>query len=77
MSRQRLSFTPEAASLVLDQAVLKQPARWGWSSTTLLGWVNQLQTERRGVTLASKALTPEQQKLQKLEARINRLEREN
>lgn len=38
--------------------------------------VNQLQQERSGVTPQSKALTPEQQKIQELEARIARLERE-
>ncbi len=38
--------------------------------------VKQLEDERGGVTLSSKALTPEQQKIQELEARINRLERE-
>ena len=39
-------------------------------------WVKQLEAERQGVTPKSKALTPEQQKIQELEARINRLERE-
>lgn len=44
--------------------------------SALRRWVKQLQQERDGVTPESKALTPEQQKLQELEARINRLERE-
>jgi len=39
-------------------------------------WVQQLQSERSGATPANRALTPEQQKIQELEARINRLERE-
>lgn len=39
-------------------------------------WVQQLRSEREGHTPNSKALTPEQQKIQELEARINRLERE-
>ena len=39
-------------------------------------WVLQLQAERGDTTASSKALTPEQQKFQELEARINRLERE-
>ena len=39
-------------------------------------WVEQLRIERDGGTPKSKALTPEQQKIQELEARINRLERE-
>jgi transposase len=38
--------------------------------------VQQLQSERTGTPHISKALTPEQQKVQELEARINRLERE-
>ena len=39
-------------------------------------WVDQLRLERSGVTPQSKALTPEQQKIQELEAKVNRLERE-
>jgi len=38
-------------------------------------WVIQLQQERNGVTPQGKALTPERQKIQELEARIARLER--
>lgn len=38
--------------------------------------VNQPQQERSGVTPQTKALTPEQQKIQELETRIARLERE-
>ncbi len=44
--------------------------------TILRRWVQQLQSERTGTTQIGKALTPEQQKIQELEARINRLERE-
>ncbi|MDH4581093.1 hypothetical protein E8F20_04280, partial [Pseudomonas sp. BN415] len=44
--------------------------------SALRRWVKQLQAERQGVTPKSKALTPEQQKIQELEARISRLERE-
>lgn len=39
-------------------------------------WVQQLEAERNGETPTSKALTPDQQKIQELEARIKRLERE-
>ena len=35
--------------------------------------MKQLEAERQGVTPKSKALTPEQQKIQELEARINRI----
>ncbi len=55
---------PEASrSLDVSEAVLRR-------------WVQQLQSERSSTTPISKTLTPEQQKIQELEARINRLERE-
>lgn len=43
---------------------------------TLCNWVQQLESERGGMTPKSKALSPEQQRIQELEARVNRLERE-
>ncbi|UPR40780.1 transposase [Vibrio parahaemolyticus] len=46
------------------------------SETVLRRWVDQLKIERGGATPAAKAITPEQQKIQELEARISRLERE-
>ncbi|MDV6605715.1 IS3 family transposase, partial [Pseudomonas aeruginosa] len=46
----------------------------GVVDSALRRWVKQLEAERQGVTPKSKALTPEQQKIQELEARINRLE---
>ncbi len=48
----------------------------GVIESALRRWVNQLQQERNGITPQSKALKPEQQKIQELEARIARLERE-
>ena len=48
----------------------------GVGDTALRRWVDQLRLERSGITPQSKALTPDQQKIQELEARINRLERE-
>ncbi|UVM56768.1 IS3 family transposase [Pseudomonas sp. B21-012] len=82
MTKQRRTFTPEfkreAASLVLDQGYshIDAARSLGLVESALRRWVNQLQEERNGVTPTSKALTPEQQKIQELEARINRLERE-
>ncbi|WP_409420050.1 IS3 family transposase [Pseudaeromonas sp. ZJS20] len=82
MTRQRRSFTAEfkleAASLVLEHgySVPDASRSLGVGETALRRWVQQLQSERNGSTPASKALTPEQQKIQELEARINRLERE-
>lgn len=48
----------------------------GVGETVLRRWVHQLQMERQGVTPQGKALTPDQQRIQELEARIERLERE-
>ncbi|MGP9826713.1 transposase, partial [Ectopseudomonas khazarica] len=82
MTKQRRSFTPEfkreAASLVLDQGYshIEAARSLGLVESALRRWVKQLQEERQGVTPKSKALTPEQQKIQELEARIDRLERE-
>ena len=42
---------------------------------TLRKWVQQLKSERGGSTPKSKALSQEQQRIQDLEARVNRLER--
>lgn len=82
MTRQRRTFSTEfkhdAALLVLDQGytVIEASKSLGIGETALRRWVDQLRTERDGGTPKGKALTPEQQKIQELEARINRLERE-
>ncbi|MCL9914376.1 IS3 family transposase [Pseudomonas aeruginosa] len=76
MSKQRRTFSAEfkreAAALVLDQGY--SHISLGVVDSALRRWVKQLEAERQGVTPKSKALTPEQQKIQELEARINRLE---
>lgn len=83
MTKQRRTFSAEfkreAAGLVLDQGYSHTEASrsLGVVESALRRWVNQLQQERNGVTPQSKALAqPEQQKIQELEARIARLERE-
>ncbi|HCG0914765.1 IS3-like element IS222 family transposase [Pseudomonas aeruginosa] len=82
MSKQRRTFSAEfkreAATLVLDQGYSHIDAcrSLGVVDSALRRWVKQLEAERQGVTPKSKVLTPEQQKIQELEARINRLERE-
>lgn len=82
MTRLRRSFTAEfkleSASLVLDQgySIPEASRSLDVGETVLRRWVQQLQSERSCATPASRALTPEQQKIQELEARINRLERE-
>ena len=62
--KQNYSFIEASRSLGTGESVLR---RW---------WVGQLQQKRTGVTPQSKALPPEKQKNQELEARIARLERE-
>jgi transposase len=80
--RQRRTFSAEfkidAASLVLDQgySVPEAARSMDVGETALRRWVDQLKIERGGTTPTAKALTPEQQKIQELEARISRLERE-
>ena len=82
MSRQRRTFSTEfkreAATLVLDQGytVVEACQSLGVVESALRRSIKQLQDERSGITPQGKALTPEQQKIQELEARINRLERE-
>lgn len=82
MTKQRRIFSAEfkreAADLVLKQnySFIEASRSLGIGESALRRWVGQLQQERGGVTPTSKALTPEQQKIQELEARINRLERE-
>lgn len=82
MSKQRRTFSTEfkreAALLVLDQGytLIEASRSVGVVDSVLRRWVQQLQQERHGMTPKSKALTPEQQKIQELEARVHRLERE-
>jgi len=81
MTRLRRSFTEfklEAASLVFDQgySVLEASRSLDVGEAILRHWVQQLQSKRSGTIPISKALTPEQQKIQELEANLNLLERE-
>jgi len=82
MPKQRRSFSPEfkqqAACLVLDQgySFIEASRSVGVGETVLRRWVQQLQMERQGVTPQGKAITPDQQRIQELEARVERLERE-
>ena len=71
-------FKREAADLVLKQnySFIEASRSLGIGESALRRWVSQLLQERTGVTPRSKELTPEQQKIQELEAQIARLERE-
>jgi len=79
----RKNYTPEfkqeAASLVLDQtySIPEACEAMGVGLSAMRRWVKQLKAERTGITPeGSKAITPEQQKIQALEAQIKKLERE-
>ena len=81
MSRRNFNpeFKIESARLVLDQgySLLDACKAVGVGETAMRRWVKQLKEEREGITpVGSKALTPEQQKIQELEAKIKRIERE-
>ena len=82
ITKQRRSFSAEfkreAADLVLKQnySYIEASRSLGVGESSLRRWVDQVQQERQGATPQSKALTPEEQKIQDLEARIARLERE-
>ena len=82
MKKQRRSFSiefkHEAACLVLDHgySVLEACRSLDVGETALRRWVDQLKLERGGETPRSKALTSDQRRIQELEARVNRLERE-
>jgi transposase len=82
MTEHRKTFSPEfkleAARLVLDEgySITQACQSLGVGDTALRRWVSQLKVERGGQTPGSKALTPEQQRIQMLEAKIRRLEQE-
>lgn len=82
MARQRRTFSTEfkreAVQLVLDEgySIAEACRSLDIGETALRRWIEQMKAERQGVTPKSKALTPEQQKIQELEARIRRLEQE-
>lgn len=75
-----MEFKIESASLVVDQgySISEASKAVGVSDSAIRKWVKQLKQERGGLTpLGAKALTPEHQRIQELEAKIRRIEREN
>ena len=72
-------FKRESASLVVDKGyrITEACTAVGVRDSAMRKWVRQLREERGGTTpIGSKALTPEHQRIQELEARIRRIERE-
>jgi len=74
-----IEFKRDSASLVLDQnySITEACQAVGVGDTALRRWVKQLKSERYGITpVGSKALTPDQQRIQELEAKVKRIEME-
>ena len=74
-----IPFKHETACLVPDQGYSIQEAcdAVGVGCTAVRRWFKQLEGERGSNTLVtSKAMTPVQQRIQELEARIRKIERE-
>ena len=70
-------FKLDAANLILKQGYTYREAQdaTGASNGALRNWVKQVQKEQHGETpIGAKAITEEQKKVQKLEARIKQLE---
>lgn len=82
MTKTRRRFSPEfkleAAQLVVDQQYSIRAAceAMGVSKSSLENWVRQLRQERLGKTPKSKAMTPDQQRIQELEKRLRQVEME-
>lgn len=77
-------FTPEfkieSAKLVIEQgySIKEACAAMGVGESAMRRWIAQVESERQGTILkGSKALTPDQQKIQELEGKIRRMSREN
>lgn len=81
--KDRRTFSPEfkceAAALVVERgySIAQACEAMGVGKTAMQRWVHQLISERGGITPgAGKALTPEQQRIQELEALVRKIERE-
>lgn len=74
-----MQFKNDAAGLVLDQdyTVPQACEAMNVGDTAMRRWVAQLKQERGGFTPRnSKAMTPEQQRIQELEGQLLKVERE-
>jgi len=80
MSKRRQNFSSEfkneCACLVLDKdySVTEACESMGVSPTSLRKWVAQLEVEQAGGTPKARAMTPDQQKIQQLEAKVKQFE---
>ena len=72
-------FKIDTANLVLKQGYSIQEAAKAMNvgPTAVRRWAKQFEAERSGITPQGKAITPEQVRIQELEARIKKIEWEN
>lgn len=83
MSKARNQFTPEfkqeCVHLVLNQSysVLQAANAMNVGLSSLQRWLRQYRQEVKGFTPQARAISPEQQRIQALEAQIKQLKRDN
>ena len=72
-------FKQECVLLIVNQhyAVAQAAKAMGIGLSTLQRWHAQYRSEVKGMTPAARAITPEQQRIQALEAQIKPLKRDN
>lgn len=73
-------FKVKVARLVIgdDYTLTAACKEFGVGATALRRWVKQLRAEEAGESLAGhKPITPDQQRIRELEAKIHRIERDN
>ncbi len=72
-------FKQECVNLVVNQgySVAQAASAMQIGLSSMQRWVSQYKQELRGITPLAKALTPEQQRIQTLEAENRQLKRDN
>lgn len=72
-------FKQECVNLVVNQgySVAQAASAMQIGLSSMQRWVSQYKQELRGITPLAKALTPEQQRIQTLEAEVKQLRRDN
>jgi transposase len=71
-----VEFKIDTANLVIKQGYSTREASeaTGAGATAIRRWVTQLRQETEGITPTATAMTPEQKRIQELEARIKKIE---
>jgi transposase len=83
MTKLRYQFTTEfkqeCVNLVLNQgySVVQAAKAMNIGESSLQRWLRQYRQEMQGITPQARAISPEQQRIQALEAQIRQLKRDN